>query len=113
MTLWSPCAVLGTRSVNVAGPRFARSRTVSIRAGVAAVLLATTSTRVGEEDSIAAPFVGAPRLFHAFASLSLHLRVVSSQVSENAPPMHRAARSDRGQATVDYVALLGLVALVL
>src|SRR3954471_11910581 len=49
----SPEEVLGTSSVKVAGPRCARSRTQPSRAGVAAVRLATTSTRAGwAEDSI-------------------------------------------------------------
>ena len=39
--------VLGTSSVNVQGPRAARSRTAPSSAGVAAVLFATTRTRAG------------------------------------------------------------------
>jgi uncharacterized protein YkwD len=48
-----PLDVLGTRSVNRAGPRSARSFTAAISAGVAAVRLATTRTRAGcSEDSM-------------------------------------------------------------
>ena len=48
-----PLAVLGTSSVKLHGPRPARSRTQASRAGVAAVRLATTSTRAGwAEDSM-------------------------------------------------------------
>src|SRR4051794_26500429 len=47
VTRCSPCAVGGTSSVKEHGPREARSRTASIKEGVAAVLWATTRTRVG------------------------------------------------------------------
>src|SRR6478609_3032969 len=53
MTRCRPCAVFGTSSVKVVGPRAARLRTVSSSAGVAAVRWATTRTRVGlVEDSM-------------------------------------------------------------
>jgi hypothetical protein len=51
-TRCSACTGLGTSSEKVAGPRAARSRTASMRAGVAAVRLATTSTRAGADDSM-------------------------------------------------------------
>src|SRR3954447_17787675 len=47
VTRCSPCAAGGTSRVNAAAPRDARSRTASIRDGVAAVLWATTRTRAG------------------------------------------------------------------
>src|SRR5881397_1857424 len=47
ITLARPPTVLGTSSVKLHGPRAARWRTASISAGVAAVLCATTRTRVG------------------------------------------------------------------
>ena len=48
-------AFLDVLGVHVAGERWARSRTASIRAGVAAVLWATTRTRAGAEDSMPKP----------------------------------------------------------
>src|SRR3954453_21670819 len=65
MTRCRPCAALGISSVNEHGPLPARSRTVASNAGVAAVRLATTSTRVGVEDSIASPFGVVRRWSHA------------------------------------------------
>src|SRR4051812_17318479 len=57
-----PLDVLGTSSVKVLGPRWARSRTAASRAGVAAVRLATTRTRAGwAEDSMRNSFRGALR----------------------------------------------------
>src|SRR3954447_5971158 len=47
MTRARPPTALGTSRVNAHGPRAARSRTASSRAGVAAVLWATIRTRVG------------------------------------------------------------------
>src|SRR4051812_25923376 len=52
MALARPPTTLGTSSVNVAGPRPARSRTASMSAGVAAVLWATTRTRLGSMQAV-------------------------------------------------------------
>src|SRR3954451_20959481 len=46
-----PLDVFGTSNVNCAGPRSARSLTALISAGVAAVRLATTSTRTGWSEN--------------------------------------------------------------
>src|SRR3954452_1109102 len=51
-TVCRPWVGLGTSRVKTAGPRAARSRTASMRAGVAAVFAATTRTRAGAEDSM-------------------------------------------------------------
>src|SRR3954453_9642049 len=83
-----PLDVLGTSSVKVLGPRWARSRTAASRAGVAAVRFATTRTRAGwAEDSMR----------NSFASVKAGRRGVYAA----APPLRELEWPQGRSAAVD------------